>query len=205
MQIRRIVLGDFATNCYIVSAASGRCVVIDPADDGDGLIRRMTEEKLEPEAILLTHGHYDHFLAVPRLQKQWTSLPVYCHPLDCPEELTEYDMGRKYPTVTAFSNLRPLEDNQKLNLCGLSFTVLHTPGHTPGSVSFIAENVLFSGDTLFRGSIGRTDFAGGNDRQMRSSLIRLASLEGDYRVLPGHEGETTLERERHSNFYMKGI
>lgn len=204
MQIRHIVVGEFATNCYIISAQEGaRCIIIDPADAGERIHALLQEEGLTPEAVLLTHGHYDHFLAVPALQEQWPDLPVYCHPLDCPKEKTEYDMGRVFPTVTAFANRRPLADGQKLELCGYLIEVLHTPGHTPGSVTFRVEDVLFTGDILFRGSIGRTDFAGGDDARMRESLTRIVSLKGDYRVLPGHEQETTLERERKYNPYLR--
>ena len=112
-------------------------------------------------------------------------------------------MGRVYPTVAAFSNLRPLEDGQRLHLAGLSIQALHTPGHTPGSVTFLVGDALFTGDTLFRGDIGRTDFAGGDDGQMASSLARLAALEGNLRVLPGHEEDSTLERERQTNPWLR--
>ncbi len=206
MRIQKNVLGSFATNCYIVSAESGNgCVVIDPADDGAFLLRQLAERGLVPDAVILTHGHYDHFLAVPVFQEQWPELPVYVHPADCPKELEEYDMGRMYPTATALGNRIAMEDGQQITVGELSFTVLHTPGHTPGSVSLLAGGVLFTGDTLFCGSIGRTDFAGGDDRKMMQSLARLAALPGDYRVCPGHEGETTLERERKYNPYLKGM
>lgn len=230
MQIEQLVLGMFETNCYIVAGKEeGKCVLIDPADDAGTLMRHMEEKKYVPEAVLLTHGHYDHFLAVPGLQERWPGLVVYCHPLDCPKELTEYDMGMVFPTVTAFANVRGLTEGQKLKLAGLEFQVLHTPGHTPGSVTFLAgagtgsgsaviagdgavsgnaafpEEVLFTGDTLFCGSIGRTDFAGGSMKQMRASLRRLVSLPGDYRVYPGHEGITRLDAERRRNPYLAGL
>ena len=114
-------------------------------------------------------------------------------------------MGRMYPTATALGNRIAMEDRQQIKVGDLSFAVLHTPGHTPGSVSLLSDDVLFTGDTLFCGSIGRTDFAGGDDRKMMQSLARLAALPGDYRVCPGHEGETTLERERKYNPYLKGM
>lgn len=111
-------------------------------------------------------------------------------------------MGMVFPTVTAFANVRSLEEGQELQLAGVAFRVLHTPGHTKGSVTFQAEDVLFTGDTLFCGSIGRTDFAGGDMGQMRASLKRLAAIPGDYRVYPGHEGLTRLGRERKTNPYL---
>ncbi len=203
MQTKQFVLGMFETNCYLVEGKEqGTCILIDPADNAEQLIGYMDKKHLVPIAVLLTHGHYDHFLAVPGLQERWPDLLVYCHPLDCPKELEEHDMGMVFPTVTAFANVRSLEEGQKLNLAGITFQTLHTPGHTPGSVTFQAEDVLFTGDTLFCGSIGRTDFAGGNMNQMRASLKRLAAIPGDYLVCPGHEGLTRLDRERKTNPYL---
>ncbi len=204
MEIRCMVAGDFATNCYVVwGGTPGRAVLIDPADDAPSLIRLLDGLELVPEAVLLTHGHYDHILAVPGLQARWPDLPVWCHPLDVPQALTERDMGRTYPTVAAFGGLRPLTDDQVLEAAGLTIQVLHTPGHTPGSVTFRIEDALFTGDTLFHGDIGRTDFPGGDDAQMTGSLARLAALEGDFRVLPGHEEGSTLEEERRENPWLR--
>lgn len=204
MQIECMVLGGFATNCYLVTGPQpGVCLLVDPADSGRRLVKLLEQKRLEPAAVLLTHGHYDHILAVPELQARWPQLPVYCHPLDVPAETVEYDMGRAFPTVAAFRNRKPLAEGQKLDLAGLKITVLHTPGHTPGSVTFAVEDTLFTGDTLFCGSIGRTDFAGGDDAQMTASLRRLGSLDGDWRVLPGHETETTLQHEREHNPYLR--
>ena len=204
MEIKRVAAGDFLTNCYVIwGGTPGRAALIDPADNAPGLLKLLDGLGLIPEAVLLTHGHYDHILAVPGLQERWPELPVYCHPLDVPPALTEQDMGRTYPTVAAFANLRVLTDGQELTLAGLSVRVLHTPGHTPGSVTFQAEDTLFTGDTLFHGDIGRTDFAGGDVRQMNASLAKLAALEGDFRVLPGHEEGSTLEEERRSNPWLR--
>lgn len=204
MQLDQMTLGMFQTNCYIlVQHGHQNCVLIDPAGEPQLLLRKLDHMALTPAAVLLTHSHYDHILAVPALQQRWPELPVYCHPLDWPEALEEVDMGMTFPTVTAFHNLLPLQEGDRLDLAGISFQVLHTPGHTPGSVTFATEDMLFTGDTLFRGSIGRTDFAGGNSAQLTTSLARLAALKGDYRVYPGHEGCTTLEQERQHNVWLR--
>lgn len=204
MQIEHFVLGMFSTNTFIVYGnKKDRCILIDPADNGKQLAEWMKKKNLTPEAVLLTHGHYDHFLAIPDLQEEWKELPVYCHPLDCPKEKEEYDMGMVFPTVTAFYNVKPLSEGQVLCLAGFEVKVMHTPGHTPGSVTFFIEDAMFTGDFLFYGSIGRTDFAGGSMRQMGDSLKRIATLTKDYKVFPGHDALTTFKRERIHNPYLK--
>ena len=180
-----------------------KCAVIDPADNGREICGTLERLGTTPDAILLTHGHYDHFLAVPYLQERWPSLPVYCHALDCPRETEEDDEGVIYPTVSAFRNLRHYGDGDSLTIGGLNVQVMTTPGHTLGSVTLIVEDALFTGDTLFKGDIGRTDFKGGDDKAMMQSLARLASLKGNYRVFPGHDAATTLSDELEQNPYLK--
>ena len=111
-------------------------------------------------------------------------------------------MGMVFPTVSAFSNVTAIEDNEELNLAGFTIQVLHTPGHTPGSVIYLMEDAMFSGDVLFAGSIGRTDFAGGSMEQMKKSLKRLVLIEKDYQVYPGHETYTRLSQEKRRNPYL---
>lgn len=203
MQIQHLVLGMFGTNCYIVSGnCPGKCILIDPADRADKIMESMKKNNLIPEAVLLTHGHYDHFLAVPDLQKMWPDLPVYCHPKDCPVEKEEYDMGRMFPTVSALDNVKPISAGVLLKEAGFEIRVMETPGHTPGSVTFFIEDAMFTGDTLFCGSIGRTDFAGGSVQQMAASLRRLAKIPDNYYVYPGHESTTTLNAEKQYNPYL---
>lgn len=204
IKVQKLVMGMYVTNCYIVSGRMpGRCVLIDPADDAESIIEQLAAQRLTPEAILLTHGHYDHFLAVPALQEKWPKLPVFCHMRDCPKEKEEYDMGMVFPTVAALQHITGIQEGQVLKLAGFEITVYHTPGHTKGSVLFLIGNILFTGDTLFRGSIGRTDFAGGNDIQMQASLHRIARFKGDYKVYPGHEESTTLADEKKYNPYLE--
>lgn len=204
MKIQILKLGDYWTNCYLImDEDSGKCGIIDPADDGERIAANIKAMGAQPEAILLTHGHYDHILGITQLHKHWPGLCVYCHKLDCPDQLTEVDMGVTYPTVSAFSNLSYLRDGQRLFIGAIRIEVMHTPGHTPGSVTFIAGEVLFTGDTLFQGDIGRSDFEGGDENTLMESLQRIKALPGNYRVLPGHEGETTLEAERRTNPYLR--
>lgn len=204
MKVQQLVLGMFETNCYLVSGnCPGKCIVIDPGEDGEGILDHLEKEQMIPEAILLTHGHYDHFLAVPALQQRWPNLPIYCHPKDCPEEKVEYDMGMEFPTVSAFDHVEPISEGVVLEIAGFKIRILETPGHTPGSVIYFIEDAMFSGDTLFHGSIGRTDFEGGSVMQMGESLKRIAKISGDYKVYPGHEEITTLKKEKQQNPYLK--
>lgn len=199
-----MILGDYMTNCYLMKdEATGECAVIDPAADGRRILEAIEEMGVTPKLVLLTHGHYDHILGIPVLQERWPRLPVYCHESDCPNETTEVDMGVTYPTVSAFQNLCHYSDGKDLHIGGTQVEAMHTPGHTPGSVTLIAGDVLFTGDTLFQGSCGRTDLPGGSYQEIITSLARLAALPGDYRVCPGHEGLSTLDAERQRNYYMR--
>lgn len=200
MEINVLRLGQIGTNCYIFhETGSAKCGVVDPGDQGEELAGWLKEQGLEPEAVLLTHGHFDHILAIPGLRKTWPGLPVYCHPADWGKGETTGLFGQRFPTVSSFGNITPYREGDVVNIAGIEVEVLETPGHTPGSVTLRSGDVLFTGDTLFAGSMGRTDFEGGSGKAMMASLRRLGELEGDYRVLPGHEGQTTLERERESN------
>lgn len=201
MQIKSLQLGMIGTNCYIFwGEGSSRCAVVDPGDDGQRVARLIRELGLEPEAVLLTHSHFDHILGIPGLRESWPGLPVWCHPDDIPEEIKQTTFGMTTPTVTAFGNLSRFGEGDCVDVGPLKVEVLHTPGHTRGSVTLKVEDALFTGDTLFRGSMGRTDMPGGSYTEIMASLKRLAMLRGDYRVFPGHEGPTTLNRERESNY-----
>ena len=195
INIRILPLGAYQTNCYIAwGDDSENCIVIDPGYDALQIQNRVEALGKTVSAILLTHGHFDHVGAVKNLVLD-TDCKVYIHEneLSQPEQVTA---GPLYYTHT-------YGEGDTLCLAGLSLRVLHTPGHTPGSVCLLAEDVLFSGDALFQNSIGRTDFPGGSFAQMQDSLQRLKSLPGDFRVLPGHGMATTLDEERNQNPYMQ--
>lgn len=194
MEITTLTLGGYMTNCYILrQEASSKCLIIDPGYEAGRILSVLQQKQLEPEAILLTHGHFDHVGAVQDLAAE-TDCDVYISEADLslPPMITN---GKLYYTHT-------YPASGTLNLAGLTIRVLPTPGHTPGSVCLLVGDTMFAGDTLFQGSCGRTDLPGGSWEQIAASLKTLAALPGDYRVLPGHGGETTLDRERQSNPYL---
>ena len=194
MEITVLTLGGYMTHCYILrQEASSKCLIIDPGYEAGRILSVLQQKQLEPEAILLTHGHFDHVGAVQDLAAE-TDCDVYISEADLslPPMITN---GKLYYTHT-------YPASGTLNLAGLTIRVLPTPGHTPGSVCLLVGDTMFAGDTLFQGSCGRTDLPGGSWEQIAASLKTLAALPGDYRVLPGHGGETTLDRERQSNPYL---
>lgn len=194
MEITVLTLGDYMTNCYILrQEASSKCLIIDPGYEAGRILAFMQEKHLEPEAILLTHGHFDHVGAVGDIAAE-TDCEVYISAADLslPPMITN---GKLFYTHT-------YPASGTLNLAGLTLRILPTPGHTPGSVCLLTGDTILSGDTLFRGSCGRTDLPGGSWEQIASSLKTLATLPGDYRVLPGHGEETTLDWERKHNPYL---
>ena len=197
LDIRVIPVGALGTNCYLL-CDSGECCLIDPGENAEGLLQLVSESGCTLRYLLLTHGHFDHYTAVSPILAAYPDLPVYIHEGDISEETEQLRFRR-----LTERNQRFYREGDVLPLGSLSLRVLETPGHSRGSVVLQAENVLFTGDTLFEGSCGRTDFPGSSPRDMQSSLRRLAALEGDYYVLPGHGGFSTLENERRHNPYIR--
>ncbi len=199
MILRALQLGAIGTNCYILGDEEAKvCAVIDPGDDAPAVLNVVKKLGLEVTYILLTHGHYDHFMAVPGICQAFPGVPVYIHRADASD-----DSRAQYLQMPAMQGRVYWDEGDTLRLGSMTIEVLHTPGHSRGSVTLRVGSVLFTGDTLFRGSMGRTDFEGGSYEQIMASLKRLSQLPGDYQVYPGHEGATTLDRERKSNYYMQ--
>ena len=195
LNIHTMTLGLYQTNCYIVhKEGSGNCIIIDPGYEANTILNRVALLGLQIEAILLTHAHFDHLGAVRQIAAD----------SDCRVFVAEKELSLP-PTMTDgpifYTDLYPAEG--VVSLAGMEIKVLPTPGHTPGSVCLLTEDAMFSGDTLFAGSMGRCDFPGSSIFDMRKSMKKLYNLAGDYRVFPGHAEATTLEFERKTNPYLR--
>lgn len=201
MERLTIETGSFEVNCSILST-NGKAWIVDPGQEGARILDLLAKKGLEPAGILLTHAHFDHISGIPALQAAHPELPVYVHAADIPMFGHPFNqMGGEYASIGTPKNLKdPAELAKDLP----EVKVLHTPGHTPGGVCYYFENdkLLLSGDTLFAGSCGRTDFPGGSMPQMMDSLKRLATLPEDTLVIPGHGMHTTIADERNGNPYM---
>ena len=200
--IKMITGGMCETNSYIISDENGVCVIVDPEGRADVYTRYIESNALKPEAILLTHAHFDHIGAMEPLRKEY-SVKVYAGErekavLNDPRiNLTSMIVqGRSFEADVYLS------DGEEFTIGSMTFKTVYTPGHTCGSVVYLIDRVMIAGDTLFMGSCGRTDFPTGDWGKMNESLQMLKNLDGDYRVLSGHGPETTLERERRTNMFM---
>ena len=195
MQVLTITGGSLYTNCYMAWGEGDKCILIDPGFDGSQILEQVRTRGKQVEAILLTHGHFDHVGGVKAIAQE-TGCRVYIHKQDMelPQRLT---LG----TVPYTHNY---DEGDVLELAGLSVRVMHTPGHTPGGVCLLCRDVMFSGDTLFAGTCGRTDLPGSSYKDMWASLARLAALEQEYRVLPGHGEDSLLSFEKRTNPYLQG-
>ena len=196
-----IQVGSFEVNCSIL-AEDGRAWIVDPGSNAGDIVKIADAASLAPEAIILTHGHFDHIGAVPALQEMWPDIPVYLHPADravLTHPLNSFPPD--YPPVPAPQNMHDIAELS--GRCGLE--VMHTPGHTPGGVClyFPADALLLTGDTLFAGSIGRTDLPGGDFDTLTRSLKSLVALPDATTVVPGHGPETTIGAEKASNPYLR--
>ncbi|HMD92232.1 MAG TPA: MBL fold metallo-hydrolase [Trebonia sp.] len=215
--------GSFAANCYLVAPAPGEeCVIVDPGQDAQrGIEELLARFRLKPIAVLLTHGHLDHVWSVAPVCGA-KGIPAYIHPgdrelLTDPAKGLALGVGQQLFGGLTFSepdDVRELADGATLTLAGCEFTVGHAPGHTPGSVTFRADEApdghdygrtLFSGDLLFAGSIGRTDLPGGDHQAILRSLSQALTLPDDTLVLAGHGPQTTIGAERRGNPFLAGL
>ena len=210
LNVRYSVFNLFEERTYVAWRDAGRCVIVDPGcregAELDALEGLLAQEALKPEAILLTHGHLDHILGVKALQDRY-GIPVYMHPADTAALDYNQVMAQRFRMkLPGEFTWTPLMDGQKLEIADMCFEVIATPGHTPGCVCFLEreEGILFTGDTLFAGSIGRTDFPYSEyDDEIRSIMERLLPLDPGIAVLPGHGPASTIGRERTGNPFLE--
>ncbi len=210
MEIYRFTVNRLEENTMIASGRDGACVLVDPGwyypDERDKVLDCLKEKGLRPEAVLLTHGHMDHIYGVAEAQRLF-DIPVYMSEADV-STMEYYDRVSKFGIKAAdhsFS-ISPVSDGQIIEAAGLRFKVISTPGHSPGCVCFLEEEegVLFTGDTLFAGAIGRSDLIGGDyDAEIRSIMEKLMPLDGDIAIYPGHGGPSTIGTERVTNPFLE--
>ena len=183
------------TNTFLLITTAGHAVVVDPAAEAETYLAQLKENNATLTDIFLTHGHYDHVGSVAALKKA-TGAKVHM-------DLADAKGDQMYPLTPDLIDAPWPAGNSEYQVDELTFRIWHTPGHTPGGVTIQVEDCLFTGDTLFKGSCGRTDLDGGDIDQELASLRRICSLPGDYEVYPGHMDSTTLERERMFNYYCR--
>ena len=198
MKVKLLRVGPIGTNCYILEDdQTNLAAVIDPGDEPELIQEALEKEGVEVRYLLLTHGHYDHTTAVPALHRVYPQADIYIHQADA-----NGAGSTLFPLAGEVDDLKLYDEGDVIRLGDHEIQVLHTPGHSPGSVTLKVGDVLFCGDTLFAGSCGRTDLRGGSYEQIMQSLKRLGELKGDFHVCPGHEATSTLERERRSNPFL---
>ena len=192
-------MGPIGTHCYLLEDVKAHvAAVIDPGDEAGRILQVIKDDGVDVKYILLTHGHYDHTTAVPELHQALPQAEIYIHKADA-----NGAGSRLFPLAGQIPDLKFYDEGDALTLGELTIQVLHTPGHSKGSVTLKVGDVLFCGDTLFAGSCGRTDLAGGSYDEIMASLKKLGELPGDCHVCPGHDVTSTLDRERRSNPFLR--
>jgi len=204
--VEKLVVGPFASNCYIVGSQSNKGgMIIDPGDEAKQILKRVKDLELDIKFIVLTHGHIDHTGALKEV-REVTGAKVAIHGDDAKSlknQLVAIAFGLSYPTPPRPDRL--LKGGDSLDVGGLHFEVLHTPGHTPGGICLLGEGVVFSGDTLFNYGVGRTDLPGGSSSQLMNSIqTKLMVLPDNTVVYPGHGSDTTIGAERTGNPFLRG-
>lgn len=205
MKIDRIVVGAFGVNCYILSTPASQAVVIDPGGDQDAIVSCLKERHAGVSAYWITHGHIDHLSALSILARDYPA-PIYIHDRDAVWAFHPVNAMPPYydAPVKPRSPVLSLQDGQVLDTLASECRVIGTPGHSPGSVCFHfpAQKMIFTGDTLFAGSVGRTDLAGGNEEMLSASLRSLSNLPEETAVYPGHGPSTTIAHEKRNNPHL---
>ena len=199
MKILHRPVGQLGTNCFLLIDEETSCAaLIDPGDNATQLAELVRANAVTLTHILLTHGHYDHTTAVPDLHAARPDAKIYIHEADA-----NGAGSHLFPLAGQVPDLLLYDEGDELTMGDVTIQVLHTPGHSRGSVTLRVADLLFCGDTLFAGSCGRTDLPGGSYDQIMVSLKRLGQLEGDFYVCPGHDATSTLERERRGNPFLR--
>lgn len=206
MTVHTLTIGPFSSNCHLIANRDRQALVVDPGGESETIIDFIASEKLTIAAYLITHGHVDHVHALSTVHARHPA-PIGMHPLDSHWAFTTinamlpyYDAPKPPPKID-----RTWLEGQTWTDAGFTYRVIETPGHSPGSVSFHfeAENILFSGDVLFQGSVGRTDLPGGDSEVLAQSLEKLKKLPDDTAVYSGHGPVTTIGREKRSNPFLR--
>lgn len=199
MLIKCLIVGNLDTNCYIVTNENTlESVVVDPGDEVNTIMDYIESNKLKVKGIFLTHGHFDHTRAAYAVSAE-TGAPIWVNKADCVSD-GKKNIYKFFP----LEDTKYYDDGDIIESAGMKFRVMGTPGHSEGSVMLFCEDVIFSGDTIFKGSVGRTDLPGGNIDTMMKTLKKIGStVTADYEIYPGHMDATTMENERRFNEYLK--
>jgi glyoxylase-like metal-dependent hydrolase (beta-lactamase superfamily II) len=204
ISVERFITGPIETNTYVVIADSSECLIIDPSSGLDEVMSLIRDEQLKPQAIVITHGHFDHIAGIPEVLAEYPHTPVYVHPnektmLTDPMHNMSFLLGERFSYRGALSDL----NEGAFNAGKISGTVFLVPGHSPGGCALLVDKYLLCGDILFAGAIGRTDFPGGSqDLLVEGIRTKLLPLADETVVCPGHGGRTTIGRERQMNPYL---
>ncbi len=204
MRVKTLIVGELSENCHILIDNRGDCLIFDPGDEAERIIGEIKSQNLSPKAVLLTHGHFDHIMATNSIKKEF-NIPVIIG--ECDEEMLSDDLKNASALIGFHVDKiiadKKVNDNEVIDIGSFRIKVISTPGHSKGSVCYVIDNLMFSGDTLFKNSVGRSDLFGGNAMRLMQSLEKLKNLEGDYEIFSGHGQNTTLFQEKNQNPWLR--